>query len=79
VAIFGLPGGSELLVIGGVVLLLFFPGALLVWIGWVLGRRSVGPGGGSRDGAAAPQEPGSDATQDTGRDTDDIAESDHGD
>jgi hypothetical protein len=40
-AIFGLPGGAEWLVIGGTVLLLFFPGALLVWLGFVLGRRSA--------------------------------------
>jgi hypothetical protein len=41
-ALFGLPGGAEWLVIGGTVLLLFFPGALLVWLGFVLGRRSAG-------------------------------------
>jgi hypothetical protein len=44
-ALFGLPGGAELLVIGATVLLLFFPGALLVWIGFVLGRRSAGTAG----------------------------------
>jgi hypothetical protein len=52
-ALFGLPGGAEWLVIGGTVLLLFFPGTLLVWVGFVLGRRSTaGAGSPARSGPA---------------------------
>jgi hypothetical protein len=69
-AIFGLPGGAEWLVIGGTVLLLFFPGALLVWLGFVLGRRSASKV--SEPDASPPSAP--DAPDD-----DTTAEAEHGD
>ncbi|MEA5075586.1 MAG: hypothetical protein VB139_04480 [Coriobacteriia bacterium] len=42
---FGLPGGPELLIIGGIIVLLFVPSAAFFAIGYFVGRRS---------GAAAP-------------------------
>ena len=39
-AVFGLPGGAEWLVLVMVVVMLFVPGAGLVWLGYLLGRRS---------------------------------------
>ena len=43
-AFFGLPGGAEWVVIAIVAVLLFVPGAGLVWVGYLLGRRSAESG-----------------------------------
>jgi hypothetical protein len=72
-ALFGLPGGAEWLVIGATVLMLFFPGALLVWLGFVLGRRSAGAG--AETGPPAPARAASPAAPAT---PDEIAETEDG-
>ncbi|MHB1341530.1 MAG: twin-arginine translocase TatA/TatE family subunit [Coriobacteriia bacterium] len=39
-AFFGLPGGAEWLIIGGIVVLLFVPGALAFWFGYMSGKSA---------------------------------------
>jgi hypothetical protein len=41
--IFGLPGGAELIVIAGVVLVLFVPSLLFFGLGYMMGRKSAAP------------------------------------
>jgi hypothetical protein len=74
-ALFGLPGGAEWLVIGATILFLFFPGALLVWLGFVLGRRSAGDAGKSAEGSPV----GTAAATVSDADAEEIAETNDGD
>jgi hypothetical protein len=62
--VFGLPGGAELIVIVGVVLVLFVPSLLFFGLGYMVGRKSgTPPVTGTHaglplppDGAAAPED-----------------------
>jgi hypothetical protein len=61
--IFGLPGGAELVVIAGVVLLLFVPSLLFFGLGYMMGRKSTTtPGPGAHAGSPLPPD------RDVGRD-----------
>ena len=42
-AVFGLPGGAEWLIIIGVIVLLFVPGLAAFWLGYFMGRKSAAP------------------------------------
>ena len=48
-AVFGLPGGAEWVIIALVVVFLFIPGALVFWLGFMTGK-----GAAARQTAAAP-------------------------
>lgn len=39
-AVFGLPGGAEWLLIAGVLVLLFVPGVLAFWFGYLTGKNA---------------------------------------
>lgn len=39
-AVFGLPGGAEWLLIAGAVVLLFVPGMLAFWFGYLTGKNA---------------------------------------
>jgi hypothetical protein len=68
VALFGLPGGAEWMVILTVVGLLFVPGAGLVGIGYLLGRRSSA----NREATGATGDAPSKKTDTKDPDTDDA-------
>lgn len=44
-AVFGLPGGYEWVVIGLAVVFLFAPGVLVFWLGFLTGRRAAASSG----------------------------------
>jgi len=41
VAVFGLPGGAEWAIIGLLVLMLFVPGVLVFWFGYLTGKNAA--------------------------------------
>jgi hypothetical protein len=56
-AVFGLPGGAEWLVILGILVLLFVPGVLVFWFGYLTGKNAAmreTPDGSVPDPAATP-------------------------
>jgi flagellar basal body-associated protein FliL len=42
-AVFGLPGGAEWLIIIGIIVLLFVPGLAAFWLGYFMGRKNAAP------------------------------------
>ncbi len=64
---FGLPGGPELLIIGGIIVLLFVPSAAFFAVGYFVGKRSGALGGADPAPASEPAAVGDTTAPDTAR------------